>query len=192
MAGERLDQLELGPMVLHNTANLGTAFTVSIDAVEGCKTGISSYDRAQTVLAAVDPRTRSEDSRALVTCFLCAPGPTAFSKDAAKQKRLLISHDCRAASRRSDLRNHESRWQHGARFRSGKVLLRVWLHDGDCSSTRSLQARNRIRPTSRPASIRDIWARFGLGEMFEEMRCTQIHVLETEMSDIVAERSETS
>jgi hypothetical protein len=32
MAGERLDQLELGPMVLHNTANLGTAFTVSIDA----------------------------------------------------------------------------------------------------------------------------------------------------------------
>jgi 3,4-dihydroxy 2-butanone 4-phosphate synthase/GTP cyclohydrolase II len=32
MTGERLDQLELGPMVLHNTANLGTAFTVSIDA----------------------------------------------------------------------------------------------------------------------------------------------------------------
>jgi len=35
MTGERLDQLELGPMVLHNTANLGTAFTVSIDAQEG-------------------------------------------------------------------------------------------------------------------------------------------------------------
>jgi 3,4-dihydroxy 2-butanone 4-phosphate synthase/GTP cyclohydrolase II len=31
--GERLDQLELGPMVPHNTANLGTAFTVSIDAL---------------------------------------------------------------------------------------------------------------------------------------------------------------
>ena len=28
MSGGRLDQLELGPMVLHNTANLGTAFTV--------------------------------------------------------------------------------------------------------------------------------------------------------------------
>src|SRR4051812_11696571 len=62
MTGERLDQLELGPMVLHNTANLGTAFTVSIDARgRGVTTGISSYDPAQTILAAVDPRTRPED-----------------------------------------------------------------------------------------------------------------------------------
>ena len=62
MTGKRLDQLELGPMVLHNTANLGTAFTVSIDARgRGVTTGISSYDRAQTILAAVDPRTRPED-----------------------------------------------------------------------------------------------------------------------------------
>jgi 3,4-dihydroxy 2-butanone 4-phosphate synthase / GTP cyclohydrolase II len=62
MTGERLDQLELGPMVLNNTASLGTAFTVSIDARgRGVTTGISSYDRAQTILAAVDPRTRPED-----------------------------------------------------------------------------------------------------------------------------------
>jgi 3,4-dihydroxy 2-butanone 4-phosphate synthase / GTP cyclohydrolase II len=62
MTGERLDQLELGPMALHNTANLGTAFTVSIDARgRGVTTGISSYDRAQTILAAVDPQTRPED-----------------------------------------------------------------------------------------------------------------------------------
>jgi 3,4-dihydroxy 2-butanone 4-phosphate synthase/GTP cyclohydrolase II len=62
MTGERLDQLELGPMVLNNTANLGTAFTVSIDARgRGVTTGISSYDRAQTILAAVDPRTRPQD-----------------------------------------------------------------------------------------------------------------------------------
>jgi 3,4-dihydroxy 2-butanone 4-phosphate synthase / GTP cyclohydrolase II len=62
MTGERLDQLELGPMVPHNTANHGTAFTVSIDARgRGVTTGISSYDRAQTILAAVDPRTRPED-----------------------------------------------------------------------------------------------------------------------------------
>jgi 3,4-dihydroxy 2-butanone 4-phosphate synthase / GTP cyclohydrolase II len=62
MTGERLDQLELGPMVPHNTASLGTAFTVSIDALgRGVTTGISSYDRAQTILAAVDPRTRPED-----------------------------------------------------------------------------------------------------------------------------------
>jgi len=62
MTGERLDQLELAPMVLNNTATLGTAFTVSIDARRrGVTTGISSYDRAQTILAAVDPRTRPED-----------------------------------------------------------------------------------------------------------------------------------
>jgi len=62
MTGERLDQLELGPMVLNNTANLGTAFTVSIDARgRGVTTGISSYDRAQTILAAVAPRTRPQD-----------------------------------------------------------------------------------------------------------------------------------
>jgi len=62
MTGERLDQLELGPMVPHNTASLGTAFTVSIDALgRGVTTGISSYDRAQTILAAVDPRTRPQD-----------------------------------------------------------------------------------------------------------------------------------
>ena len=62
MTGERLEQLELGPMVLHNTANHGTAFTVSIDARgRGVTTGISSYDRAQTILAAVDPRTQPQD-----------------------------------------------------------------------------------------------------------------------------------
>jgi 3,4-dihydroxy 2-butanone 4-phosphate synthase / GTP cyclohydrolase II len=62
MTGERLDQLELAPMVVHNTANLGTAFTVSIDARErGVTSEISSYDRAQTILAAVDPRTRPEE-----------------------------------------------------------------------------------------------------------------------------------
>jgi len=94
MTGERLDQLELGPMVLHNTANLGTAFTVSIDARgRGVTTGISSYDRAQTILAAVDPELALKTSRALVMCFRYAPGPMAFSKDAAKQKRLLTSHD---------------------------------------------------------------------------------------------------
>ena len=62
MTGERLDQLELGPMVLHNTANLGTPLTVSIDAQgRGVTTGIWSYDRARTILAAVNPRIRPED-----------------------------------------------------------------------------------------------------------------------------------
>jgi 3,4-dihydroxy 2-butanone 4-phosphate synthase/GTP cyclohydrolase II len=62
MTGQRLDELKLGPMVPDNTSAFGTAFTVSIDAIgRGVTTGISSYDRAQTILTAIDPLTRPED-----------------------------------------------------------------------------------------------------------------------------------
>jgi 3,4-dihydroxy 2-butanone 4-phosphate synthase/GTP cyclohydrolase II len=61
MTGERLDELELAPMVQHNTAMHSTAFTVSID-LKGCgvTTGISAYDRATTIRAAVDPESIAE------------------------------------------------------------------------------------------------------------------------------------
>jgi 3,4-dihydroxy 2-butanone 4-phosphate synthase/GTP cyclohydrolase II len=59
---ERADALELSLMVSHNTSWGGTAFTVSVDAkTRGVTTGISAYDRAQTVLAVVDADTRPED-----------------------------------------------------------------------------------------------------------------------------------
>jgi len=62
MTGERLDELELPPMVQQNTALHETAFTVSIDAKRrGVTTGISAYDRAQTILAALDARSRPDD-----------------------------------------------------------------------------------------------------------------------------------
>jgi len=62
ITSERADALELKPMVLQNTSWGGTAFTVSVDAKgRGVTTGISAYDRAQTVLAVVDARTRPED-----------------------------------------------------------------------------------------------------------------------------------
>ncbi|HKK70036.1 MAG TPA: bifunctional 3,4-dihydroxy-2-butanone-4-phosphate synthase/GTP cyclohydrolase II [Candidatus Krumholzibacteria bacterium] len=54
---EHLERLELHPMVHRNTSRLGTAFTVSIDAVEGTSTGISAGDRAETIRQFVDPRT---------------------------------------------------------------------------------------------------------------------------------------
>src|SRR6476660_706691 len=55
MTGERLDELELPPMVQQNTALHETAFTVSIDArSRGVTTGISAQDRARTIQAAVD------------------------------------------------------------------------------------------------------------------------------------------
>jgi 3,4-dihydroxy 2-butanone 4-phosphate synthase / GTP cyclohydrolase II len=59
---ERADELELGPMTPHNTSPGGTAFTVSIDATgRGVTTGISAYDRAQTILAVIDSPTCPED-----------------------------------------------------------------------------------------------------------------------------------
>src|SRR5205809_2545993 len=57
ITGERLDELELPPMVQQNTALHETAFTVSIDArTRGVTTGISALDRARTILAAADAR----------------------------------------------------------------------------------------------------------------------------------------
>jgi 3,4-dihydroxy 2-butanone 4-phosphate synthase/GTP cyclohydrolase II len=61
MTAERLDELGLGPMVATNTAKMGTPFTVSVDAVANTTTGISAFDRAQTVRALIDPKTRPED-----------------------------------------------------------------------------------------------------------------------------------
>jgi len=58
---ERLEELQLPLMVADNTARYQTAFTVSIDAKQGVSTGISAYDRARTILAAIDPRTKPED-----------------------------------------------------------------------------------------------------------------------------------
>jgi 3,4-dihydroxy 2-butanone 4-phosphate synthase / GTP cyclohydrolase II len=58
---ERLSQLELEPMAQHNTAKLGTAFTVSVDAVHGTTTGISARDRAITIKMLVHPETKPYD-----------------------------------------------------------------------------------------------------------------------------------
>ena len=61
LTGERLDQLEIPLMVGKNTTTFETAFTVPIDAKEGVSTGISASDRAQTILAAIDPKTTATD-----------------------------------------------------------------------------------------------------------------------------------
>jgi len=58
---ERLAELQVPLMVSENTARLGTAFTVTVDAKKGTTTGISAYDRAATVLAMIDPDTKPED-----------------------------------------------------------------------------------------------------------------------------------
>ena len=61
LTGERLDELKIPMMVVDNTAPLGTAFTVSVDARRGVTTGTSAYDRAVTIRTLVDPQMRAED-----------------------------------------------------------------------------------------------------------------------------------
>lgn len=58
---ERTEQLQLTPMVQENTSSFGTAFTISIDARKEVTTGISTKDRAVTILTAIDPSTGPSD-----------------------------------------------------------------------------------------------------------------------------------
>lgn len=61
MTEERLEELDIPQMVPQNTARFETAFCVSIEAKYVTSTGISAADRAATVLAAIDPKTRPAD-----------------------------------------------------------------------------------------------------------------------------------
>ena len=56
LSGERCDDLRLPLMVEHNTESHRTAFTVSVDLIEGTSTGISASDRAATLRALADPQ----------------------------------------------------------------------------------------------------------------------------------------
>lgn len=52
---QRCKELDLPHQVSENTSVLGTPFTVTIDKLEGCSTGVSAYDRAETIKALADP-----------------------------------------------------------------------------------------------------------------------------------------
>lgn len=51
----RSEELDLAHQVTDNTSLLGTPFTVTIDKIEGCTTGVSAHDRAETIKALADP-----------------------------------------------------------------------------------------------------------------------------------------
>lgn len=61
LPGERLEALQLPPMVARNSDPHGTAFTVSVDCKRGAGTGISAADRAATARALADPGTGADD-----------------------------------------------------------------------------------------------------------------------------------
>src|SRR6266480_4324058 len=96
---ERLEHLRIAPMSAENTSNYGTAFCEAIDAREGVTTGISAYDRARTILVAIDPATRPSD--------LSVGRSDAYG---------------RAGSGRNYLRDHVRRRIYGSRARFDRVL----------------------------------------------------------------------
>ena len=59
--GQRLDELGIPLMVTNNTSHYSTAFTVSIEAKTKVTTGISAFDRAQTIKTVLDPNTKAGD-----------------------------------------------------------------------------------------------------------------------------------
>ena len=56
----RCKELELERQVSNNTSMLGTPFTVTVDYLEGCTTGVSIHDRAATIRALADPNVKPE------------------------------------------------------------------------------------------------------------------------------------
>jgi 3,4-dihydroxy 2-butanone 4-phosphate synthase / GTP cyclohydrolase II len=61
LTADKCDALGLYPQTLENTAPLGTAFTVSVDAAQGITTGISAADRARTIQAAIADEAKPRD-----------------------------------------------------------------------------------------------------------------------------------
>lgn len=52
---QRAEELDLPHQVSENTSMLGTPFTITVDKLEGCTTGVSTHDRAETIKALADP-----------------------------------------------------------------------------------------------------------------------------------------
>ena len=57
---DRCKELDLPHQVSDNTSVLGTPFTVTIDKLEGCTTGVSAHDRAETIRALANPQTNAK------------------------------------------------------------------------------------------------------------------------------------
>ena len=58
---KRAAELQLPRQVQDNTSVLGSPFTITVDKLEGCSTGVSIWDRANTIRALADPEAKPED-----------------------------------------------------------------------------------------------------------------------------------
>src|SRR5436190_20679256 len=144
MTGQRLDELHIPLMVSDhsNTSPYGTAFCVSIEARSNVSTGISAFDRAQTILTAIDPKTKSNDLarpghvfplRACDGGVLVRAGQTEASVDLAGIAELTpagviceIMNEDGTMARLTDLR--EFAVQHGLKIISVADIIQYRMH----------------------------------------------------------------
>ena len=106
---ERCQELELDMQVANNTSLLGTPFTITVDKLGGkCTTGVSMYDRAETILALA---IRSGTSRT----YQSAPCPLSWRTSPCGSYRGCRGFGpvSRFISRRSLDRDHQRGWNHG-------------------------------------------------------------------------------
>lgn len=112
---ERCQELELDMQVANNTSLLGTPFTITVDKLGWkCTTGVSMYDRAETILALADPKTKAIRSGTSRT-YQSAPCPLSWRTSPCGSYRGCRGFGpvSRFISRRSLDRDHQRGWNHG-------------------------------------------------------------------------------
>ncbi len=123
---KRSDELELPLMVHDNTSHFQTPFTVSVDAKRNTTTGISAFDRAETIKCLIDPR---DPARGPVAARAHLPAARQGRRRAGAHRadRGLArpGPHRRPLPGRRDLRDHEGGRHHGAHARPGRVLGEV-------------------------------------------------------------------
>ncbi len=154
MSNEMADKLELPLMTKKNGSKFGTNFTVSIEAREGITTGISAFDRAKTILTAVDPKSTARDIvtpghifplRAHQGGVLIRAGQTEGSVDLAKLAGLTpaaviceVMNDDGTMSRMPDLEKFAK--EHDIKIATIKDLIQYRLHKGQVAVKRIAEA----------------------------------------------------
>ena len=87
---ERCAELELDMQVSSNTSIYETPFTVTVDLLEGCTTGVSMHDRAMTIRALADPKTKPADLGVRDISILCVPALAGYFVVQVIPRQVLI------------------------------------------------------------------------------------------------------
>ena len=101
----RCEELDLPHQVSDNTSMLGTPFTVTVDKLEGCTTGVSIHDRAATIKALADPASTPQtfgrpghiirSTPRTTACCAAADTPRLQSTSAVSPDSILPAHSWR-------------------------------------------------------------------------------------------------